>query len=655
MAKNLFTHLKFIFLLLITTTLLAAAPAHVSAAPQYELTNIEDGPPITLTYSFQDSGSGLSSIRTVNSENTNVDIPPFAPGINGLVYVTVTQVNHDQSISVSLEAKAMDGSRTICDYTNEPPPGDTTPPNFVIEDTQAGPPASIFINIQDTVSGLRQLRVTDSSNAQISMPSFTTGTTQAVTLSASQGSGGTGFSFALEATDMAGNTGIYQYNHNQNDPSPPTWTIVSEEPGPPYTVKIDIQDGQSGLKDISIVDSMNARIVIPDFVPGVTSPALTVTATRESGNDDFAFALKLEDMEGNKTELVYSLPIEDPNPPICSLTSLQGGPPASFQISVQDKESGLSSLTVVDVFNTTYSIPTFSQGSREPVLISVNQIEANLDYQIRIEAVDMNGNRATADYPDSFQLRSAPEFDAVGNDYLNHFENIYKEGVIEQSRNSNGTRINLYSDFIGEGFFSNAGVAMTDPCFSSNGAYQSILTSPWTEAVYTWEITLQKKPISDLGLHIAGCALRPGEENVWQAASQSGNFRLPTSPEVVRFIPSANPTITVSALPGPEATSNFPAAGYNLDIRSSSSLGRGPAVDVPFISRSLHEETLTLACPNNGEVNATGQTMYALSAGDRIRVTLKIPFNNTTDLRFGRDNVWVFYNGVVGTERTTSN
>jgi hypothetical protein len=91
-----------------------------------------------------------------------------------------------------------------------------------------------------------------------------------------------------------------------------------------------------------------------------------------------------------------------------------------------------------------------------------------------------------------------------------------------------------------------------------------------------------------------------------------------------------------------------------MDVRSLSSLGRGPAVDVPFISRSFHEETLTLARPNNGEVNANGQTMYALNAGDRIRITLTVPFNNTTDLRFGKDNVWLFYNGIIGTERITS-
>ncbi len=652
--KNLFLNLRRVFLLLVGTVLLTSGPSLVNAVPHYELVSTDEGPPLALTYSFQDSVSGLSAIRVIKSENTKVNIPPVAPGITSRVYVTVTQVDPHQSIRVSLEAKSMDGKSVTCDYTNEPPPGDTVPPNFVIKNSLPGPPPSVSISIQDTASGLRDLQVTDSSNTQISMPTFAVGTTRAVSLTAEQGAEGNGFSFALEATDMEGNTGYYQYNHNQNDPSPPTWTIVSEEPGPPYVVMIDIQDVQSGLKAISIVDSRNAHIVIPNFTPGVTSPALTITATRESENGDFTFALKLEDMEGNQTELVYSLPIEDQSPPTCRLTALHGGPPASFEISVQDKGSGLSSLKVIDVINTTYSIPPVIKGSKDPVVISANQIEANLDYKIQIEAVDMNGNRTTSDYPDSFQIGSHPEFDAVGNDHLNHFQDIYKAGVIEQSQNSNGTRINRYSDFNTETFSSNAGMAMRDPCFSLNDAYESILTSSWTESVYSWEITLQMKPISDIGLHIAGCTLRPGEENVWEAASQSGNFSLPTSPEVLRFIPSSNPKISVTALPGPEATSNFPAAGYSMDVRSLSSLRRGPAVDVPFISRSFHEETLTLARPNNGEVNANGQTMYALNAGDRIRITLTVPFNNTTDLRFGKDNVWLFYNGIIGTERITS-
>jgi hypothetical protein len=53
--------------------------------------------------------------------------------------------------------------------------------------------------------------------------------------------------------------------------------------------------------------------------------------------------------------------------------------------------------------------------------------------------------------------------------------------------------------------------------------------------------------------------------------------------------------------------------------------------------------------PETGTTNALGQTMYNLKQGDRIKVTIQIPGNNTADIRYGQDNVILKYIGIVGT------
>ena len=72
-----------------------------------------------------------------------------------------------------------------------------------------------------------------------------------------------------------------------------------------------------------------------------------------------------------------------------------------------------------------------------------------------------------------------------------------------------------------------------------------------------------------------------------------------------------------------------------------------------FTLQSLLEETLLLVVPITGHRNALGETMYELSQGDRLSITVEIPYNSTADIRFGKDNAVVKYLGFVGTEYIT--
>ncbi|NVM57866.1 MAG: hypothetical protein HWN51_07090 [Desulfobacterales bacterium] len=251
--------------------------------------------------------------------------------------------------------------------------------------------------------------------------------------------------------------------------------------------------------------------------------------------------------------------------------------------------------------------------------------------------------------PAPVSFRNRPEFDAVGCDATNYFavQDIIKQQVVANAVDSFGRQINLFSDFVSvelEFFRNTAGQLYPDPCFPE---YVSALTDVWNEAVYEWQIVLQMKPESDLDLNIVDCVLKHNESDVWTAAEQSGRYRAPWGQ--LFFVPTANPGVTVEAIPGEFATSGFEAPFY-MDALTLPGLFPVSLVNAPYTTKALWEEGIVMVLPETGATNGSGQTVYDLKEGDAIRVTVSIPGNNTTDIRYGKDNVILKYIGIVGTE-----
>jgi len=271
-----------------------------------------------------------------------------------------------------------------------------------------------------------------------------------------------------------------------------------------------------------------------------------------------------------------------------------------------------------------------------------------------LQSTDMSGNPATCTYPAVSGAKTRPEFDAVGKDATNAFSDFYKNLVIQYGLDDAGRAINNLSDFASESFTTGAGVLTPDPCFSLPGkTYLSALTPTWTEASYDWQITLQMKPASDISLNLIGCILRAGETDPWTNARQTGLYRAPWPGEMPVFQSSANPRVTVRAFPGPSAVFGFPTEGFYLEARTQPGLKVSSLVNSYCTLQSLLEETLLMVLPVTGHTNASGETVYELSQGDRLSITVEIPYNSTADIRFGKDNAVLKYLGVVGTEYTT--
>jgi len=251
-----------------------------------------------------------------------------------------------------------------------------------------------------------------------------------------------------------------------------------------------------------------------------------------------------------------------------------------------------------------------------------------------------------------------PEFDAVACDASNYFSDFVRTAVCNNGTVVHPTlgliKINEYSAFPNESFFTTAGQPYLDPCFNNlrpGCQYTSALTDPWNEAIYRWVIVLQKKPESDINLNIRDCVLKHNLFNVWTECEQTGRYRAPWGE--LFFVPTANPSVTVTVAPGPFATPGFTAA-FTLDARTMPGLALAALDDAVYTSKCLWEETLVIKLPTTGGVNVGGQSEYNLKQGDVITVLVTIPGNNTVDLFYGQDNVSLEYIGIVGTEYVSS-
>jgi hypothetical protein len=262
-----------------------------------------------------------------------------------------------------------------------------------------------------------------------------------------------------------------------------------------------------------------------------------------------------------------------------------------------------------------------------------------------------------------------PEFDTVGDDSSNFFalENFAQFGVVVQNNAGQFGPVNLYSDFrdpyvdpqgpaeLFEEFFTTAGQLQFDPCFG----IPSALTDVWNEAIYEWYIVLQMKPESDINLNIYDCVLKHNEFDIFEAAEQTGRYRMPWGE--LMFELSANPLVSVEAYPGNYPTPAFGQAFEDaiaadldpepliLDARTLPGLNVVPMDGQLYTSKAHWTEGIVLKLPKTGETNASGQMEYNLKQGDIIKVKIEIPENNTVDLWYGPNNVILKYIGIIGT------
>ena len=272
-----------------------------------------------------------------------------------------------------------------------------------------------------------------------------------------------------------------------------------------------------------------------------------------------------------------------------------------------------------------------------------------------------------------------PEYDFVGDDSAAIFVDQVLAAIAVNNTDGFNQEINFFSDFTrktgpafnpsftiagpstAEFFVQSAGTLFPDPCYyfieandlgvSTHVPYLSALTTTYNQAIYRWRITLQMKPESDINVNIRDCVFKENQTYIWFYADQTGYYRAPWGQLI--FVQSANPSIYVYALPGPFATPGF-TTPVILDARTLPGLNLVPLFNVLYTTKAFFEEGLVAALPFTGTTNASGQAVFDLHQGDMLDVTVTIPFNNTVDIRYGADNVFLKYIGIVGTEYSSN-
>ncbi len=115
-------------------------------------------------------------------------------------------------------------------------------------------------------------------------------------------------------------------------------------------------------------------------------------------------------------------PQSDNAPPTCQLISYDPGPPSVIYIGeVQDTESGLASITVVQATNVNVSWTPFTPGTTDPISVTLTKIDNNLAAYVVIEVIDMAGNSQLCDPVYTTLSNIAPERYELFQNFPNPF------------------------------------------------------------------------------------------------------------------------------------------------------------------------------------------------------------------------------------------
>jgi hypothetical protein len=253
-----------------------------------------------------------------------------------------------------------------------------------------------------------------------------------------------------------------------------------------------------------------------------------------------------------------------------------------------------------------------------------------------------------------------PEFDSVGDDTSNYFENSIIERVTAENYWNQASDF-ITTSFLGTVMENDSGISVKgmeyfnppvqiteDTCFPE---YVSAYTQWRRPAEYEWQIVLQMDPQSDIDIHITECILKQGSQTAfglkpWEGSDQTGRYQLTNGTSF--FITGANPSITVEAKPGPNAVFGFNTPFF-LTSRASGGLIASPLKGLNYSAIAIWETNLVARMPEF-LVNAPDHGLeYPLSAGDTLNIKIHIPFNNCVDVRYGEDNVTIRY---IGTNNT---
>jgi hypothetical protein len=136
---------------------------------------------------------------------------------------------------------------------------------------------------------------------------------------------------------------------------------------------------------------------LPIVGPSPVSSAFEWTpATGQEGI--YIFGYQITDSLGSQTFCKVDITVNpDTIPPLCELTNIDPGPPFTIEVTVQDGESGIVAINVVTANNVILTIPSFTPGTNDPIIVTAEKINQSQSATVVLEVVDGAGNSTVCD------------------------------------------------------------------------------------------------------------------------------------------------------------------------------------------------------------------------------------------------------------------
>jgi hypothetical protein len=172
--------------------------------------------------------------------------------------------------------------------------------------------------------------------------------------------------------------------------SPPQSVVV----GNTGNARLDIsQIVVSGNSDFNLSGCLDPTTHTASLDPG-TSCTLSITATpRATGARSGTFTF-WDSAPGSPGQIAMSVTGTAP-PPSCTLSSISKGPPAQANFTMQDTNSGLKSIVLVDSTNATVNIPNFVQGATVPISVTATQSDTSQASRVDFQVTNVAGASTT--------------------------------------------------------------------------------------------------------------------------------------------------------------------------------------------------------------------------------------------------------------------
>lgn len=179
----------------------------------------------------------------------------------------------------------------------------------------------------------------------------------------------------LTATDGAGNTCSVQIDLRIVDTTPPSCFLSEMIAGPPTQIKVNTQDGGSGLKLIETLISTNAEVTWTPFTAGTIDPVI-VTATKINQSQTAHVELRVTDMANNSVtcDPIITLVVrENGKPQSQTFTEV---PQAESKVAILNGEPGVKNLDVV-VNGQKFKVAGLGDGEQTTLDVSSAMLEGD--------------------------------------------------------------------------------------------------------------------------------------------------------------------------------------------------------------------------------------------------------------------------------------